>query len=327
MKKLIKSITCLALVAALVASLAGCAKLNYVTNGTITAIQEVKSGDWKNAGKDGEADAAAEEDASVLDKPFEAGTYGGVEFKSLEDVANYYVEAYNYTKTLTAQYKDADGNTKTFYKLLGTEDLQVGDVMIDGKANSTINSLVPSIVGPMFDANSWSLVPSGSRKPEYDNNLDDNTRKNDNDYRTSAFKAEYILDANVVDNGDGTITLTIQPKQEELAFRGEGPQGSFFEVLGDITGAVKSINVLSFTEGDASDNVKVMYKGGTGSVTIDTKTKEIVSAHYTMVANVDVTHACIAIIKDKSASVKITYTNEYPASDEYLKERRGITRL
>ena len=103
MKKLIKSITCLALVAALVASLAGCAKLNYVTNGTITAIQEVKSGDWKNAGKDGEADAAAEEDVSVLDKPFEAGTYGGVEFKSLEDVANYYVEAYNYTKTLTAQ--------------------------------------------------------------------------------------------------------------------------------------------------------------------------------------------------------------------------------
>ena len=327
MKKLIKSITCLALVAALVASLAGCAKLNYVTNGTITAIQEVKSGDWKNAGKDGEADAAAEEDVSVLDKPFEAGTYGGVEFKSLEDVSNYYVEAYNYTKTLTAQYKDADGNTKTFYKLLGTEDLQVGDVMIDGKANSTINSLVPSIVGPMFDANSWSLVPSGSREPEYDNNLDDNTRKNDNDYRTSAFKAEYILDANVVDNGDGTITLTIQPKQEELAFRGEGPQGSFFEVLGDITGAVKSITVLSFTEGDASDNVKVMYKGGTGSVTIDTKTKEIVSAHYTMVANVDVTHASIAIIKDKSASVKITYTNEYPASDEYLKERRGITRL
>ena len=327
MKKLIKSITCLALVAALVASLAGCAKLNYVTNGTITAIQEVKSGEWKNAGKDGESDAAAEEDVSVLDKPFEAGTYGGVEFKSLEDVANYYVEAYNYTKTLTAQYKDADGNTKTFYKLLGTEDLQVGDVMIDGKANSTINSLVPSIVGPMFDANSRSLVPSGSREPEYDNNLDDNTRKNDNDYRTSAFKAEYILDANVVDNGDGTITLTIQPKQEELAFRGEGPQGSFFEVLGDITGAVKSITVLSFTEGDASDNVKVMYKGGTGSVTIDTKTKEIVSAHYTMVANVDVTHASIAIIKDKSASVKITYTNEYPASDEYLKERRGITRL
>lgn len=327
MKKLIKRITCLALVAALVASLAGCAKLNYVTNGTITAIQEVKSGEWQNTGDETGEDAASQEDTSVLDKSFEAGTYGGVEFKDLNDVANYYVEAYNYTKTLTAQYKDADGKTQTFYKLLGSENLEVGDVMIDGKANSTINSLVPSIVGPMFDANIYGLVPSGNRNPELDNNLDDDTRKNDHDYRTSALTGDDILDANIVDNGDGTITMTIQPKQEELAFRGEGTQGSFFEVLGDITAAVSSISVLSFTQGDASDNVKVMYKGGTGQVTIDTKTKEITSGKFVMVANVDVTHASIAIIKDKSASVKITYTNEYPASDDYLKERRGVVRL
>ena len=123
MKKLIKRVTALALAGALVASLAGCAKINYVTNGTITAIQEVKSGEWKNAGNE---DGAAEEyvDTSTLETPFAAGTYGGVEFKDLNDVANYYVEAYNYTKTLTAQYKDQDGNTKTFYKLLGSEDLQ-----------------------------------------------------------------------------------------------------------------------------------------------------------------------------------------------------------
>lgn len=326
MKKLIKRVTALALAGALVASLAGCAKINYVTNGTITAIQEVKSGEWKNTGNE---DGAAEEyvDTSTLETPFAAGTYGGVEFKDLNDVANYYVEAYNYTKTLTAQYKDQDGNTKTFYKLLGSEDLQVGDVMIDGKANSTINSLVPGIVGPMFDANVWGLVPCNSREPEWDNNLEDSTRRADADYRTSAFTGEDILDANVVDNGDGTITLTIQPKQEELAFRGQGPQGSFFEVLGDISGAVAGITVLSFTEGDANDNVKVFYRNGTGVVTIDTKTKEIISAKYTMLVDVNVTHASIAIIKDKSASVKITYTNEYPASDEYLMERRGIVRL
>ena len=112
-----------------------------------------------------------------------------------------------------------------------------------------------------------------------------NRRKNDHDYRTSTFTGDDILDANIVDNGDGTITMTIQPKQEELAFRGEGTQGSFFEVLGDITAAVKSITVLSFTEGDASDNVKVMYKGGTGVITIDTKTKEIKAAKYVMIAN------------------------------------------
>ena len=38
MKKTIKAILCVVLVAAFVLSLAGCAKLKYVTNGTIRAI-------------------------------------------------------------------------------------------------------------------------------------------------------------------------------------------------------------------------------------------------------------------------------------------------
>ena len=103
MKKLIKRVTALALAGALVASLAGCAKINYVTNGTITAIQEVKSGEWKNAGNE---EGAAEEyvDTSVLETPFAAGTYGGVEFSSVEDVVNYDVEAYDYTKTYTLMF-------------------------------------------------------------------------------------------------------------------------------------------------------------------------------------------------------------------------------
>lgn len=323
MKKTVKSLVCLLLVVAFVASLAGCAKMNYVTNGTIQAIKEVKSGEWNKV--DENASAEDEADNSVLEASFEAGTYGGVEFKSVEDVVNYYVEAYNYTKTLTAQY-DENGETKTYYKLLGTEALEVGDVMIDGKANSTINSLVPGIVDGILVKNTYGLVPCGNRDPNLDNNLDDDTRKNDHDYKTSAFTAEDVLDCNVVDNGDGTITITIQPKEENLAFRGEGSQGSFFEALGDISGAVAQISVLSFSQGDANDNVKVMYKGGTGTVTIDTKTKEITAAKYVMVANVNVQHANVTIIKDKSASVKITYTNEYPASDDYLKEVKGITR-
>lgn len=323
MKKTTKRILCAILAVALVASLAGCAKINYVTNGTIQAINEVKSGEWQNTG---EEDGKEEADTSVLEKSFEAGTYGGVEFKDLNDVAAYYVEAFNYTKTLTAQY-DENGETKTYYKLLGSENLEVGNVMIDGKENSTINSLVPGIVGPMFQPSVYGLVPSSNRDPEFDNNLDDSTRKNDHDFRTSALTGDDILDANIVDNGDGTITMTIQPKQEELAFRGEGSQGSFFEVLGDISGAVAGISVLSFSQGDANDNVKVLYKGGTGTVTIDTATKEVISGKFVMTVNVDVSHACIAIIKDKSGSVKITYTNEYPATDEYLKESRGITRL
>lgn len=322
MKRTTKRILALVLVIALVASLAGCAKLNYVTNGTIQAIREVKSGEWKNAGSEEEQGAA--EDVSVLETPFAAGTYGGVEFGSIEDVVNYYNEAYDYTKTLTAEYIDENGETQKFYKLLGDENIEIGDVMIDGKANSTINSLVPGIVGGLFAPNTYGLMPCYNRNPEYDNNFDDGTKKADHDFRTSALTAEDVLDASVTDNGDGTITIIIQPKAAEMSTRGDDSQGRFFEVLGDISGVVGQISVISFTQGDANENVKVTYMGGTGTFVVDTKTKEITGADYKMVANVAVTHANVAIIKDKSANLAITYTNHYPASPDYLMEKKGI---
>lgn len=49
------------------------------------------------------ADATSTEDVATIDE-FVAGTYGGKEFKTVEDVVNYYVECYNYTKTLGANY-------------------------------------------------------------------------------------------------------------------------------------------------------------------------------------------------------------------------------
>ncbi len=323
MKKTLKRILCAVLAAALVASLAGCAKINYVTNSTIGAIKEVKNGDWQKTGEEGD-DASTDADVSVLDAPFAAGTYGGVEFTSLDDVANYYVEAYNYTKSLTAQYIDADGNTQTFYKLLGDEKLEVGKIMIDGAENSMINNMVPGIVSGVFAPNIYGLVPCYNRNPELDNNFDDATKKNDHDFRTSSLTGEDILDANITDNGDGTITMVIQPKQGNMSFRGEDSQGKFFEVLGDIGGAVSSIGVVSFASGTPEENVLVDYKGGTGTIKIDTATKEIIEADYVMVANVAVNHATIAVIKDKSASLVITYTNHFPASDEYLMETKGL---
>jgi hypothetical protein len=325
MKKTIKRVVCLALVAALCVSFAGCAKINYITNGTIQAINEVKSGDW-NSTDDADDTATSDADEPVIDE-LVPNTYGGVEFNDLNDVAAYYKEAYDYTKSLTAQYKDADGNTQTFYKLLGEEDLQVGDVYIDGKANSTINSLVPGIVSGMFSANTYGLVPCYNRNPDLDNNSDDSTRKNDHDFRTTDITGDDLLAANVVDNGDGTITLTIQPKAAESSFRGDDSQGRFFEVLGDISGTVAGISVVKFEQGDALDNVKVNYKGGTGVIKIDTATKEIIEADYTMLVDVAVTHATITVIKDKSANLTITYTNHYPASDDYLKDTKGIVRL
>ena len=328
MKKVLKSVLCLALVAAFVASFAGCAKVNYVTNGTIKAINEVKSGDWEKAGGEGGEGGeggAAEEDKVVLTEEFKAGTYGGKEFKSPEDVAKYYVEAYNYTKSLTAEY-DENGQTVKYYKLLGDEAMEIGDVMIDGKANAVVNKLVPGIVSGMFAPSTYGLVPCYNRNPDLDNNSEDEHKKADHDFRTSGLTPDDVLACNVKDNGDGTITIAIQPKAAEMSTRGDDSQGRFFEVLGDIGGVVASIDAVSFAQGTPEENIKVTYKGGTGTVKIDTKTNEIVEADYVMVTVVAVTHASIAVIKDKSAELSITYKNHYPASDEFLKTSKGITR-
>lgn len=321
MKKTVKSIFCLALVVALVASLAGCAKINYITNGTIQAINEVKSGEWQNAG--GEEDDALTDDIKIDE--LTPGTYGGVQFNSLEDVAKFYKEAYDYTKSLTAEYNE-NGNTCKYYKLLGDESMEIGDVIIDGSANAVVNKLVPSIVDGMFKPNTYGLVPCYNRNPDLDNNSEDEHKKADHDFRTTEITADDILAANVTDNKDGTITLVIQPKMAEMSMRGDDSQGRFFEVLGDISGVVGDIDAVSFTEGTAEENVKVFYKGGTVTVKVDAKSKEITEADYVMETTVQVTHASIAVIKDKSATLTITYKNHYPASDDYLKEKKGITR-
>lgn len=323
MKKTLKRVLCAVLAVAMLAAFAGCAKINYVTNETVGAIKAVKNGDWQNTGDDAESETS-DADVSVLETSFAAGTYGGVEFASIEDVASYYVEAYNYTKSLTAQYINAEGQTETFYKLLGDEKLEVGSIMIGGAENSMINNMVPGIVSGIFAPNIYGLVPCYNRNPEADNNFDDATKKNDHDFRTSGVVADDILDANITDNGDGTITMVIQPKAGSMSFRGEDSQGRFFEVLGDIGGAVSSISVISFASGTPEENVIVDYKGGTVTVKIDTATKEIVEADYVMIANVAVNHANVAVIKDKSASLVITYTNHFPASDEYLMETKGV---
>jgi hypothetical protein len=323
MNKYVKRTLSLIFAVALIAgTFAGCAKVNYVTGGAIKAIHQIKDGSWTAVSDEG---ASGSDDVSVLETPFEAGTYGGVEFKDFNDVAAYYKEAYDYTKSLTAEY-DENGNTATYYKLLGDEKMSIGDVMIDGKANAVVNKLVPSIMDKLFAPSTYGLVPCYNRNPDLDNNSEDEHKKADHDFRTTEVTGDDILDANITDNGDGTITMIIQPKAAEMSTRGDDPQGRFFEVLGDIGGVVSSIDVVSFAEGTAEDNVKVTYKGGTVEVKIDTKTKEIVEATYDMETVVAVTHANVAVIKNKSATLTISYVNHYPASDDYLKSSKGITR-
>lgn len=313
MNKYVKKGLCIVLATGLIASsFAGCAKINYVTNGAIEAIYQIKDGSWQNQDTE-DAGSADQGDVSKIDA-FQAGTYGGKQFDSQDDVVNYYVECYNYTKTLTANYKDG-GADATYYKLLGEESLAVENLLIEGKSNSMIDGLVPNILKGLFKGSTKALPPNGSLVAANDKVGDSQI-----DVSKSLLTPDDVLAANIKDNGDGTVTLTIQPKAVISSMPASDSQGRFFNTLGDISSTVEQISVLSFTEGTIQDNFVVDYKGGTGVITIDTATGEITKAEYTMLVHIDVKHASIAVIKDKNASLDIVYKNTFPASDQWLSD-------
>lgn len=317
MRKYAKKIVALVLAVMLVAAcFTGCAKINYVTNGTIGAIKEVQNGTWNQKE---EADPNASADGPVIDQ-LTPGTYGGIEFKTNEDVANYYVKCFDNTKSQLADYKNSNGEIEQCYKLLGTEELTVGSLLIEGKENGMLNNAVGPIVGNLFQSWAKGLPPTWGNKPSNDHDDEGN------DFTKSLFTADDIEACNVSEDENGNIVMEIQPKSAEMAMHNGDSQGKFFAVLGDIGGVVASIDIVSFAQGDANDNVKVSYSGGTGKVTIDPKTNEVIAGEYVMNVHVSITHAnALGVIKDKSAALDIVYKNSYPASDEYLLEK-GLTR-
>lgn len=262
-------------------------------------------------------------DEVKIDK-FKPGTYGGIEFNSVDDVVKFYVECFNYNKTLTASYTE-NGEAKTYYKLLGDENLSVQNLLVEGKENATINKLVPGILGGLFKGAPKGLPPAANRDPVYDIR-DDGPNGTKLDEKESHLTADDVLACNVVENEDGTINITIQPKAAYLSMADQDSQGRFFNVLGDISGTVNSIKILSFSQGTIDENFVVNYAGGSGTVTVNPKTKEITAADFEMDVHIDVKHANVTVIKDKSASLDIVYTNHFPASDEFLKESRNIVR-
>lgn len=262
-----------------------------------------------------DSEATDSSDTAVIDA-FAEGTYGGVEFTSIDDVVEYYNAAYDKTKAQTRDYINSDGERETWYTMLGEEDLQVTNIMIEGKENSMINSLVPTIVGGLYSQGLNGLSPCTNRNPDAD------VDSNGDSLTTSRLVADDVLEANVADNGDGTITLQIQPKQVNMSEKGMDAQGHVFNSLGDIASVVDSITVLTWASGTTADNCLVDYSGGTVTVTIDTASGLITTGDYHMEAHISVNHATVKVIKDKSATLLVTYDVHFPASDQYLMDTK-----
>lgn len=328
MKRWTKGIILTTAIALIAGSFTGCAKIGYVVNGTVSAISSVKSGEWK---QEEAADAInTEGDNVIIIDTFKAGTYGGKELATQDDAVDYYVECYNNTKAMTAEYTDTDGNSYEYYDLVGEETLSVDSILINGTKNDMLNNTVPGIVKTAFAKGVYGLPPSNNRDPLIDNLNMDANNPGEYDFRTSYFKPEYCLACNVTDNNDGTITMTIQPKDGSMSARGADAQGSFFEVLKNLGETVASLfdsyDMLSWASGSTDENCRVDYKGGTGTVVIDTSTNIIISADYEMHVYVEVNHANVSVIKDKSGSIYLTHHIHYPASADYLMESKGLTK-
>ena len=295
-------------------------EVKYVKAAMDNAVATIKDGTWQDiiAGSGG---GDEDKESEAPDVEFVAGTYGGVEFTSIEDVVNYYNTVYNNTKTQTAQYQNSDGSVATFYALVGEEhlNLKTGSLLVDGKPNSILDGAVPGIMSKIGGGVN-GLSPSDNRDPNLDN---DETGAS---LTTSRVTVDDILKCGIVDNGDGTITMTLVPKGVSMSHKGMDAQGHFFNSLGAIDGAIEELGV-KWASGTTEENCKVMYEDGSAVVTIDTATNTVVKADYHMVVNIDVVHANFLVLTDRSASLTLYYDCNFPASDDYLLQKKGLTRM
>ena len=297
---------------------------NYVFTAMNNAISAIKDGTWTEVepggfGEIAEAPTGGESEAPQL--TFTPNDYAGVSLQSVEDVVNYYNTVYNATKAETANYTDGDGNTTVLYKMLSEESLNLkpDSLLVNGKANSLINGAAPGLLSGIFKPNVTGMPPCANRDP----NLDvDETNAS---LMTSRVTPEDVLSCEVVDNGDGTITITIVPQTVNMSHKGMDAQGHFFNSLGAIDGAIEGIGV-KWAEGTTADNCKVVYEGGYAKVKVDVASGKIVEGDYHMVVNVNITHANLLMLSNKNASLTLYYDNKFPASDKYIMDRRQLVR-
>lgn len=197
-----------------------------------------------------------------------------------EEIVAEYIKVYNTTKA-----------TGTF---LGNDSMSCESVAIDGKENSMLRGIADKFM--TANATDMQLPPYTDSDPA----------------KECLITADDIETAEYKDNGDGTATIKLVPKEAKESRRLADSQGKMFNVMEDVAASLASVPVLTWSEGDANSNVVLTEKEGYAIVTFNTETKMMTSAEYVLVTYADVTHANVLMFKDKSAGAKFVYTTKFP---------------
>lgn len=241
------------------------------------ATTAAPAGDATTAAPSGDATTAAPSGDATTAAPADAPAGDP---KTTEEILKVYAEVYNTTKA-----------TGTF---TGKNSMECPSIMVDGKDNAALKK----IAGPIMASNDtgFQLPPHTDSNPGNE----------------CVLTPADIKEATYNDNGDGTATIKLTPVSTTGSKRFEDAQGKMFNVMEDIAPTVAKIPGLSWTEGDAYSNVKLITEGGYAEVTFNKDTKMMTKAEYVLITIADVQHANILFLKDKSAQATFKYTESFP---------------
>lgn len=192
------------------------------------------------------------------------------------------------------EYAKVYNTTKAAGTFLGHDTMTCESIMIEGKEQG----MVKSAADKFMTANGTSMP-----LPPY---------SDDNPANECLITADDVESATYTDNGDGTATIKIVPKEAVNSKKFADPQGKMFNVMEDVAEGIKDISIVSWAEGDANSNVTLTTKEGYAEVTYTKDTKMMTKADYVLVTYADIQHCNVLIFKDKSGSAKFVYTMSYP---------------
>lgn len=198
------------------------------------------------------------------------------------------------TEEIVAEYAKVYNTTKAAGTFKGHDTMVCEYVKVDGSEVSAIKSLADSLL----TANGTDMP-----LPPY---------SDDNPSMECLITAADVQEATYKDNGDGTATIKIVPKEAVNSKKFQDSQGKMFNVMEDVASALASVKQITWSEGDANSNTTLTTKDGYAEVTYDKETKMMTKADYVLVTYADVVHANVFFFKDKAASLKCVYTMSYP---------------